>query len=474
MLFHSFDYLFFLIAVTIAYYTIPKKFRWVLLLMSSYAFYISWNPFFVLLLIGMTCVAYMTGLILKKKKVNRARVLGVSVFLQLMPLFFYKYLNFFSKSVNEVFRLADVPLSLPGHDFILPLGVSFFTFQTISYCVDVYRGYVQPERHVGYMALYVSFFPQLLAGPIERAKKLIPQFTHNRDFDVQSFKEGCQLILWGLFKKLVIAERLNLYVSEVFDNPDRYQGLTVWIACVFFMFQIYTDFSAYSDIARGSARWLGIELSLNFGNRVYFKPSITAFWREWHITMTSWFRDYVFFPLSKVGNTKRLLFVNLVIVYTLIGFWHGATWGFLIWGATNGIWVAYEQLTKKQRLTAYQRLGLARFPRVLHVVNVLIVLILGSVLGLWFRAGSLNVGWQVFESLFSFDLSCDIEFVNLKLLFALLVFMDLVNYRLRSGEIFNWLERLPRYVRWIFYILVIEMIIHLGIFGADEFYYFRF
>ena len=474
MLFHSFDYFLFLIVVALSYYTVPKKFRWALLLVSSYAFYISWNPFYILLLIGLTCVAYMTGLILKKKNVNRARTLGISVILQLMPLFFYKYLNFFSEAVNNAFRIVDVPLILPVHDFILPLGVSFFSFQAISYCVDVYRGYVQPERHLGYMALYVAFFPQLLAGPIERAKKLIPQLTHDRDFDFQSFREGCQLILWGLFKKLVIAERLNLYVSEVFDNSDRYRGLTVWIACVFFMFQIYTDFSAYTDIARGSARWFGIKLSFNFGNRVYFKPSITAFWREWHITMTSWFRDYVFFPLSKVGITKRFLFVNFVIVYMLIGFWHGATWGFLIWGATNGIWVAYEQFTKKTRLAAYERLGLSRFPRVLHVVNVLIVLILGSALGLWFRAESLDVGWQVFESLFSFDFSCDVKIVNLKLLFALLVFMDLVNYRFRNGEIFDWLEKLHRYGRWIFYVVVIELIIHLGISGAAEFYYFRF
>jgi len=452
----------------------PAKFRWILLLVASYAFYILWNPIYVIILIALSSVAFGTGLLLKNESFKRSRVLGISVVIQLLPLFFYKYLNFFSEIFNDVFNLVHVPLLIPGHDLILPLGVSFFTFQTISYCVDVYRGYLQPERHFGYMALYTSFFPQLLAGPIERAKKLIPQLNHIKPFDFQLFKEGCQLILWGLFKKLVIAERLNQYVTEVFNYPEEYQGLSVWLACIFFMLQIYTDFSAYTDIARGSARWLGIKLSFNFGNRVYFKSSITAFWREWHITLTSWFRDYVFFPLSKAGVTKGHLYVNLIIVYILTGFWHGATWGFLIWGGINGIWVAYEQLTIKSRWAIYKRLKLTRYPKILHIINVLIVMALGAVAGLWFRAENLDIGWKIFESLFHFDFNLNVTSVDLNLLLGLLVFMDLVNYRFRKGEIFDWLNTLPKFWRWIFYIVIIELIIQLGVSGAAEFYYFRF
>jgi len=300
MLFTSLEYYLFLPIVALVYFLTPRAYRWGWLLVASYFFYMYWNPYYIILIVGSTLIDYWAALKMEQYSTRRERkpFLWMSIIANLGLLFTFKYFNFFSGQANLLMQwvVPDANYSL-YLDVLLPVGISFYTFQTMAYSIDVYKGFTKAERHLGKYALYVAFFPQLVAGPIERSRNLLSQFHFDYTFDYRRIRGGLQLILWGVFKKLVIADRLALYVDEVFGNPAAHQGLVVWIAAFFFLFQIYCDFSAYTDIAIGSARVLGIRLSKNFENRVYIITSFQKFWRGWHMTLTSWFRDYVYFPL---------------------------------------------------------------------------------------------------------------------------------------------------------------------------------
>ncbi len=334
MLFHSLAFFIFFPLVVFATFSTPARHRWAVLLVASYVFYGAWKPSYLLLIVISTVIDYVAGLKLAEGE-HRQRWLGVSIAVNLGLLVAFKYLGFFSRSLESLVGWVGLEAQFPSFDLLLPVGISFYTFQTLSYTIDVYRGQRAPERHLGRFALYVSFFPQLVAGPIERSTILLPQLARGFSFDRDRLVSGLGLMLWGFFKKLVVADRAARIVDAVYGHPDAFQGATIWLATYAFALQIYGDFSGYSDIAIGAARVLGIDLSENF-RRPYAATSPSDFWRRWHVTLSSWFRDYVYIPLggSRVALPRHVF--NLMAVFVLSGLWHGASWTFVLWGAFHG------------------------------------------------------------------------------------------------------------------------------------------
>ncbi len=403
MLFTSVAYLVFLFSVLAAWFLTPVRYRWIVMLAASYFFYLTWTPAFVFVLLFVTVASYTVARQMAASSgAARKRWLQGGVVVLLLPLLLLKYYNFFNQTLTTLIEQAGLSNPLPFYSYLLPVGISFYTFQTVSYVVDVYRGYIKPERHLGIFAVYVSFFPQLLAGPIERARQLLPQLRKPKiQFSYNDAVGGLYLILWGCFKKIVLANRIQAFIAPVFQEPDQHHGLSVMLGCWLFSMQLFCDFSAYSDIAIGSARLFGIRLNPNFADRVYASRSRTEFWRGWHMTLTAWFRDYMYAPLSKgVSNRRRLLF-NLFIVYLLTGFWHGAEWGFIIWGALNGLWVIAEQVTKPARQAFFERIGFGP-ERPLHQwLSTALVFTAGALMGLWFRAETFVEGKALLTNLFA-------------------------------------------------------------------------
>ena len=310
----------------------------------------SWKIEYVFLIVFATAVNYFGSIAIegsncqKKKKIY----LSFCIIATLSILFCFKYLTFFSIAFNDFCEILNIPYELPILKVLLPVGISFFTFQSLSYTIDVYRKKVKAEHHLGIFALFISYFPQLVAGPIERSNLLIPQLKENNEYDEDRIINALKLILWGFLKKVVVADRLAVYVNTVYNNVYSYEGLTLCIATYFFAFQIYCDFSGYTDIARGVARMMGVNLSTNF-NRPYASKSIREFWTRWHITLSNWFRDYVYFPLG--GNRKGFYRqnINVLIVFALSGLWHGANWTFIIWGGLHGLFRVIENLLQRMR-----------------------------------------------------------------------------------------------------------------------------
>lgn len=330
MLYNSVAFAVFLPIVFLIYWAIPHKFRWVLLLVASYYFYMSWDPKYVFLILMTTAISYFAAIGLEKAGSRKKKwIMTIAAVVCLGVLFFFKYFNFFSQSVIGFLNLFSLKLSPLTLKVILPVGISFYTFQTLSYVIDVYRGNVKAEHHFGYYAAFISFFPQLVAGPIERVNSLLPQIKAEHKFDYEKASYGIKMMIWGYFKKLVIADTLSQYVSVVYDNPRQYQGFSLVIATLFFAFQIYCDFSGYSDIAIGTAKLLGIDLTTNFKSP-YFSQSVKEFWSRWHISLSTWFRDYVYIPLggNRVGKIRHSL--NLIITFLVSGLWHGANWTYVV------------------------------------------------------------------------------------------------------------------------------------------------
>ncbi len=353
MNFNSWQFLIFLPIVVLLYWILPKKFRWVMLLISSYIFYMCWNPWLIFLIVFTTAVSYISGLLMEKydsKKVKKACMV-VTVVSCLGVLFFFKYFVFLVNSVISLINLSGQNAAEFSMNLILPIGISFYTFQTLSYVIDVYRGRIKAERHFGYYALFVTFFPQLVAGPIERPENLIPQLKQDIKFDKKDLSDGFRISIVGFFKKVVIADGVAVIVNSVYNNIEKATGLTVIIATILFAIQIYCDFSGYTDIAIGVARMMGIKLCDNF-NRPYIATSIRDFWRRWHISLTSWFTDYVYIPLGGSRCKAWRWAINVMIVFLLSGMWHGASWTFIVWGGIHGIY----QIVGKLKNAAIKKL----------------------------------------------------------------------------------------------------------------------
>jgi D-alanyl-lipoteichoic acid acyltransferase DltB (MBOAT superfamily) len=436
-----------------------------------------------ILILFTTLVDYFVALKIERSSSRKRKkvYLAISLVANLGMLAGFKYLNFFSESINFLLDSFHNQGNLPVFRILLPVGISFFVFKSLSYSIDVYRGIRAPEKHLGYYALYVSFFPQLIAGPIDRSSGLIPQLRQSRDFSNARLISGLKLILWGFLKKVVIADRLGLYVDEIYANPEAYTGLSVILATVLFAFQLYCDFAGYTDIARGSARILGYDLMINF-NRPMVAKSLRDFWNRWHISLTTWFRDYVLYSLPYIKNNQvsyPRLYINLVITYLLMGLWHGAAWNFVIFGTLNGIFLVLETITEKQREWFFNRSRLNRVHSLKNILSNILTLSLIIFTLVFFRADNLSDSLLIISNSFDFSHlypSLWKIFHDNELIFGILVLviMMVAEHVHEKHDMVRIIASKHIVLRWAVYIGFIFFIILFWVLQKQEFIYFQF
>jgi D-alanyl-lipoteichoic acid acyltransferase DltB (MBOAT superfamily) len=477
MLFNSVEFLIFLPIVFGLYWFLLKKIHTqnILILLASYVFYGWWDWRFLSLILLSTLVDYTVGVNLGKtsEENKRKRLLWISVLFNLGLLGTFKYFNFFIDNWISLWNSLGIEMNRVSINVILPVGISFYTFQTLSYTLDIYKKQLTPTRNFFAFASFVAFFPQLVAGPIERASNLLPQFFKVRKFTYAKAADGLRQILWGLFKKVVIADNCAEYVNIIFADYHDYSGSTLVLGAVLFAFQIYGDFSGYSDIAIGVARLFGFELKQNFAFP-YFSRDISEFWRRWHISLSTWFRDYLYIPLggSRVNNAKKLR--NIFIIFVVSGFWHGANWTFIVWGALNALFFLPLIFLEKNRVhlnvVAENRL----LPTLKESLQILFTFTITTFAWIFFRAENIHHAMDFISTIFSTSIFTIPEF-NLVEITVLLFFFLVVEWigRKEQYAIEKCLIRIHYSLRWSFYLILLVMIFTFGK-DANEFIYFQF
>ncbi|MCA9403641.1 MAG: MBOAT family protein [Candidatus Omnitrophica bacterium] len=486
MIFNSYTFLIFFVSVATSYFIIPHRFRWLLLLLASYYFYMCWRPEYIILIIFSTLIDYFAGIKIGQisEKHRRRKYLILSLATNLGLLFSFKYFNFFNDSLRMAFQKFNLFYGVPDFDVLLPVGISFYTFQTLSYTIDVYRGERAPEKHLGIFALYVAFFPQLVAGPIERSTRLLTQFYNRNYFDCRRVTDGLKLMVWGMFKKVVVADRLSLFVDHIYSYPNAFSGKILTVATIFFAFQIYCDFSGYSDIAIGSAKVLGYDLMKNF-RRPYFARSIPEFWKRWHISLSTWFRDYLYIPLGGNRVSPIMWHFNIVIVFVLSGLWHGANWTFIIWGLLHGIYYLFSVHTTNIRTRMAQSFGIVRYPNIHLWLNRFVTFTLVCFAWIFFRSNSFSdakvivarllTGWNQ-PFIFSpevrltntLPISATEFYVSIILIMVVVVFHYLQEHQRKLLSLGAW------WFRWGIYLALCLLIMNMGVAEEIPFIYFQF
>ncbi len=492
MLFNSLQFLIFFPIVTALFFALPHRFRWALLLAASCFFYMAFRPVYILILIFTILVDYGAGIWIESAQgERRRRYLLLSICANVGVLAAFKYFNFLNGNLMGLSHTLGLGYPIPNLNIILPIGLSFHTFQSLSYTVEVYRGRQKAERNLGIFALYVMFYPQLVAGPIERPQNLLHQFHEEHFFDYTKVTNGLKLMCWGFFKKVVIADRLAPFVNQVYSDPRHYPGISLIFATVLFAFQIYCDFSGYSDIAIGAAEVMGFRLMTNF-SRPYFSASIATFWKHWHISLSTWFRDYLYIPLGGNRVPTLLKYRNLMITFVISGLWHGANWTYVIWGALNGVYLIVEQMAGSYlRRTGFD-VTISRWPRPLVAsFRIALTFCLTCFAWIFFRARSIADAFYISSHLTSGwrTLPVDLRslvFVKFNLLMrldktemviglvaiALLLGIELAQNFVKLRE---WLANRPIWIRWAVYYGALSSILFFGAFNsAQEFIYFQF
>ncbi len=345
MQFNSIPFFLFLFAVVVLNYLLPYKYRNWLLLAASYYFYFSFKAEYLVILLGSTAFNFFTAKAMDDIPQRKKLLLGLALVFNLGLLFFFKYFNFFGNQVNILFQSVSLNVAIPKHSLILPIGISFYTFMALGYILDVYWGDIKHQRNYLTLSLYLAFFPQILCGPIGRAKNLFNQFTTEHPLVYENFANGFRLILWGLFMKMVVADNVALYVDAVYGNIPMHSSLTLIVAALLYPFQLYTDFGGYTNIARGVAKLLGYDLMVNFKTPYVNSTSVTDYWKRNHISLTSWVREYVFYPFMGCSTSKLKVYLGILVMFLVMGFWHGASWMFLIWGAVQALYLFVEKIT---------------------------------------------------------------------------------------------------------------------------------
>ncbi|MEZ4896468.1 MAG: MBOAT family O-acyltransferase [Saprospiraceae bacterium] len=469
MLFNSVDFGLFFPVVFVIYWLLANrelKSRNAFLLVVSYIFYGWWDWRFLALIAFSSLVDYAVGMALyqEKEKARRNVYLGLSIVCNIGLLGFFKYYNFFADSFVDAFSLFGKHIHVNTLRVILPVGISFYTFQTMSYSLDIYRNTLKPTKDLVAFLAFVSFFPQLVAGPIERASNLLPQFLEKRNFDEAKASEGFKLIIWGLFMKTAVADRLDLYVSAVYGNVDHHNGVTFMVATIFFAIQIYCDFAGYSLIAIGCAKTLGFELMTNF-KRPYFAHSFKDFWSRWHISLSTWFKDYVYIPLGGSKTSRGRTYGNLFTTFVLSGLWHGANWTFIIWGALHGLFQTVEK--------ALQNARIIRVPRSFAILLVFALTCLAWIL---FRAATVQDAFSILNVIFLHPghslYTGDLGIFSFSLMAVLL--LGLAEWAAEYRPDWTLLNHRSYAVRLVSTSFMILYMIGLGVFDGSQFIYFQF
>ena len=482
MLFNSIDFALFLPVVFVLYWFVFKnslRYQNLLIVAASYVFYGWWDWRFLGLIVFSTVLDFFIGKSLEKAKLelNRKLLLYTSITVNLGFLGVFKYFDFFVSNFIDAFSLFGVEISAGSLNIILPVGISFYTFQTLSYSIDVYRRKLKHTDDFIAFSAFVCFFPQLVAGPIERATNLLPQFLKARKFNYDQAADGMRQILWGLFKKVVIADNCAVFVNAIFDNPDPLSGSTLFMGAVFFAFQIYCDFSGYSDIAIGTSRLFNINLKQNFATP-YFSRNIGEFWRRWHISLSTWFRDYLYIPLggSKGGAWNKIR--NVFVIFIVSGLWHGASWNFIVWGGLNALYFLPLMLTKKNRNHLNTVAEGSLFPTYKEFLSIGFTFFLTVIAWVFFRADTLTEAVHYLNLMFSSSFFSMPSFITPKafmlyttILICLFIAVEWVQ---RDKKFGLSIENLSRPSRWVIYTIVVGVIITFGQFGGSEFIYFQF
>ena len=482
MLFNSIDFAIFLPIVFILYWFVTNnnlKLQNFLIVSASYVFYGWWNWRFLSLILFSTLVDFSIGLGLSKQKNQNKRkiLLWISLIVNLGLLGFFKYYNFFLENLTTAFMFFGKPINIQGLNIILPVGISFYTFQTLSYSIDIYNRKIEPTKDFIAFSAFVSFFPQLVAGPIERASHLLPQFYTKRKFDYTKAVDGMRQILWGLFKKIVIADNCAEYVNLIFNNSSNYSGSTLILGALFFTFQIYGDFSGYSDIAIGTARLFGFDLMQNFAFP-YFSRDIAEFWRRWHISLSTWFRDYLYIPLGGSRGGTGMKIRNTFVIFIVSGFWHGANWTFIVWGALNAIYFLPLLLTKNNRKNLDTVAKGKNFPTLKEFFFMLITFCLTVLTWIFFRAENIGLAISYISKIFSPSLISIPAFEGKAGAFTAIILIILFiviewNGREQQYAIAGFGLKWKRLFRWTFYSIIISAIYIFSVEG-QQFIYFQF
>lgn len=477
MPFNSIAFVIFLLIVFLLYWSIPHKYRWGLLLIVSYYFYMSWNAKYGVLILFTTAVTYITALLLERTSgMQREIILWIGVLTCLIVLFFYKYFNFFSEALADILKVFAIPLHPVTLNLLLPVGISFYTFQTLSYVIGVYQGKVKAEHHFGIYATFISFFPQLVAGPIGRAESLLPQMKTEKKFDYDNAVYGLRLMVWGFFKKVVVADVIAVYVDTVYGALRNHGGFELAVAVFFYTIQIYCDFSGYSDIAIGTAKLMGIELMTNFKSP-YFSDSIKEYWSRWHISLSTWFRDYIYIPLGGNRCSKLRHYFNLLITFLVSGLWHGANWTFVIWGGLHG----FAQILENIFMKPIKKLKSRKFGR---IVTGLTVFIFCNLAWVFFRADSISDAIYVITHMLDGITSPTtylynsiglnrFEILKIALVIAVVTIYDYISLK---HDVIILINKLPKGIRWTLGYVLVLAILYCSIsnLGENQFVYFQF
>ncbi|MBP7736181.1 MAG: MBOAT family protein [Spirochaetes bacterium] len=539
MLFNTYQFFVFLSVVVLVFFLLPHRFRWIFMLGASYFYYMYWDLKYGILIMTTTVVVYATALLMEGRSQGVKKLLvALSVIINLSILASVKYFNFVNDSLKDLFTLFGASYTVPSFNILMGIGISFYTFQALSYTIDIYRGTRKPERHFGIFALYVSFFPVLLCGPIERSTTLLPQLYKEMEYDYDRVTDGLKLMAWGYFQKLVIADRLGEYISQVQANPEAFSGLPILVAIYLYPFQVLCDFSGYTDMAIGAAQILGYKLTPNF-RRPFLALSLNDMWRRWHISLISWFRDYLYIPLGGNRVARWRQYLNLMIIFALSGLWHGAQWTFVLWGSLNGLFIIISRMTQRLRDWTRENIfrGIGGMPAAAHfalaVALVAAAFFLGKagirmgtggkiavgacgaaafafgivrikseeLYGRW--TGGLKKFWMMLVVFHLFAYSgiffgvrtvkdgvymithCFARTINTEpltydpfktwMMFILVaIYMAIQYVQEYRGSIRDLIRPRPAWMRWLLYALLCSSILLIGVRGAKQFIYFKF